>query len=218
MVKIEHQGEPTEPQPRNRGRAQEGVRTRARMVDAGLATLIQEGYAGTSARAIATRGGFNPALVFYHYGSVDHLLLAALDKSSQERIERYRDLLSSAVPPDELVREAANLFRQDVEGGHVIAVTELIGASFGRPELRAELVARIRPWLELTSDAIQHQLALSPISALAPAAAPAAFAIVSLYLGLNMLTRLEPDLSQVEALFELAEQLSHLVARARPES
>jgi len=188
------------------------------MVEAALATLIEEGYAGTSARAIATRGGFNPALTFYHYGSVDQLLLAALDKSSQERLERYRGLASSAVPPHELVRAAANLFREDVEGGHVVAVTELIGASLGRPELRAELVARMRPWLELTSEAIRRHLAGSPLSALAQVAEPAAFAVVSLYLGLNVLSRLEPDLSQVEVLFELAEQLSHLVPRAAPAS
>jgi AcrR family transcriptional regulator len=184
------------------------------MVDAALATLIQEGYARTSARAIAQRSGLNPALTFYHYGSVDELLLAALDKSSQERLERYRCLLASEIPPPELVREAANLFREDVEGGHVIVLTELIGASLGRPELRAELVARMRPWLELTSDAIRGRLGESPLSAFEQVAEPAAFALVSLYLGLNMLSRLERDASQVEALFELAEQLSLLVPRA----
>ncbi len=215
MVKMKKEGAGAEPR-RGRGRVGEGVRTRARMVEAALATLIQAGYAGSSARAIATRGGFNPALVFYHYRGVDQLLLAALDSSSQERIERYRGLLARSVSPDELVREAGTLFRQDIEGGHVIAVTELIGASLGRPELRAELVARMRPWLELTSEAIQLRLAESPLSALASAADPAAFAIVSLYLGLNILSRLEPDLSQVDALFQLAEQLSHLMPGAAP--
>lgn len=188
------------------------------MVDAALATLIQEGYAGTSARAIAKHGGFNPALTFYHYGSIDQLLLAALDKSSEVRLERYRGLLSSGVSPPELVREAANLFREDVEGGHAIVLTELIGASLGRPELRAELVARMRPWLELTSEAIRRELRESPFSALGQVAEPAAFAVVSLYLGLNTLSRLEDDVSQVEALFDLAEQLSHLVMPARGDS
>src|SRR5262249_50709791 len=123
----------TEPRS-SRGRAEEGVRTRARMVDAALQTLIEEGYAGTSARVIAARGTFNPALVFYHYGGVDELLLAALDASSEERMARYRDAMSQPGTPEELVRRAAELFRQDVEGGHVIAVTELIGASLSKPE------------------------------------------------------------------------------------
>src|SRR5262249_44610374 len=83
----------TEPRS-SRGRAEQAVRTRARMVDAALQTLIEEGYAGTSARVIAARGTFNPALVFYHYGGVDELLLAALDASSEERMARYRDAMS----------------------------------------------------------------------------------------------------------------------------
>ena len=53
---------------------------RGRIVDAAIQTLISCGYANTSARAIATTGGFSPALVFYHFGSVDALLLAVLDR------------------------------------------------------------------------------------------------------------------------------------------
>lgn len=188
------------------------------MVDAALTTLIHEGYAGTSARAIAECGAFNPALTFYHYGSVDRLLLAALDKSSQARLERYRAVLSRDTPPPELVREAAQLFREDIEGGHVIVLTELIGASLGRPELRVELVARMRPWLELTSEAIVRAVRESEFSAFERVAEPAAFAVVSLYLGLNVLSRLERDVSQVEALFDFAEQLSRLATRARGDS
>src|SRR6266508_500568 len=135
---------------RPRGRAEEGVRTRARMVDAALQTLIEEGYAGTSARAIAARGQVNPALVFYHYGGVDELLLAALDKSNAKRLERYREAISKPGTPDGVVRRAAELFREDIEGGHVTAVTEMIGASLSKPQLRTALVERMQPWLELT--------------------------------------------------------------------
>ena len=181
------------------------------MVDAALQTLIEEGYAGTSARAIAARRQLNPALVFYHYGGVDKLLLAALDKSSAERLERYREAMAKPGTPDELVRRAAELFRQDIEGGHVTAVTEMIGASLSKPQLRSELVTRMRPWLELTQQLLERLLGTSPLAAFTPAAEPAAFAIVSGYLGLNMLSRLMPDLSQTESLFQLLEQLAHLV-------
>ena len=59
---------------------------RGRIVDAALHTLTSTGYANTSVRAIATTGGFSPALVFYHFGSVDALLLAVLDRISGERL------------------------------------------------------------------------------------------------------------------------------------
>jgi AcrR family transcriptional regulator len=181
------------------------------MVDAALQTLIEDGYAGTSARAIAARAQLNPALIFYHYGGVDDLLLAALDKSSTERLERYREAISRPGRPDELVRRAAELFRQDIEGGHATAVTEMIGASLSKPQLRSELVTRMRPWLELTQQALERLLGNSPLAAFTPAAGPASFAIVSSYLGLNMLSRLMPNLRQAEALFQLLEQLAELV-------
>jgi AcrR family transcriptional regulator len=199
MVKRSGEGTP-------RGRSEEGVRTRARMIEAAFETLVSEGYAGTSARAIAARGRFNPALVFYHYGGVDELLLAALDASSAQRLHRYREALAEPGAPDELVRRAAGLFREDVEGGHVTAVTELIGASLAKPELREELVARMRPWLELTRQMLER----SPAPIAGSGAEPAAFAIVAGYLGLNLLSRLMPDLEQTEALFRLLERLATL--------
>jgi AcrR family transcriptional regulator len=181
------------------------------MVDAALQTLIEEGYAGTSARVIAARGEFNPALVFYHYGGVDELLLAAIDKSSGERMSRYREAMWEPGRPDELVRRAADLFRQDVEGGHVIAVTELIGASLSKRELRAEVISRMRPWLELVQEVLDRELGRSPFRTLAPATEPAAFAIVAAYLGLNMLTRFMPDRRETDALFQLLEQFARLL-------
>src|SRR5947208_16019504 len=54
-----------------------GEATRKRIVMAAVETLKQEGFAGTSARAVARTGGFNQALVFYHFGSMTELLLAA---------------------------------------------------------------------------------------------------------------------------------------------
>ena len=55
------------------------VGTRRLLIDAAIETLKSEGYAGASARAIAERAGSNQGLIFYHFGSVANLLLAALD-------------------------------------------------------------------------------------------------------------------------------------------
>ena len=196
---------------RSRGRAEEGVRTRRRLLEAALETLIEEGYSGASARAIAARGGLNPALVFYHFGGVDELLLAALDKSSSERLDRYRAAVATAGASDELVRRAAELFREDIQGGHVTAVTEMMGASLAKPELRSELLKQMQPWLELTQQIVERALSDSPFAAFKSAAEPVAFAIVAGYLGLNMLSRLMPDQQQTDALFQLLEQVARLM-------
>ena len=193
----------------SRGRAEEGARTRARLVEAALRTLIEEGYAGSSARAIAGRAGLNPALVFYHFGRVDDLLLAALDRSSAERLERYRMETAELSDAGDFIRRIADLFREDVEGGHVTALTEMIGACLSRPHLRAELVIRIQPWTEFVEGVLERVLERSHLPVQIPTAEPA-FAIAAGYLGLNLLSRLLPDFDQTERLFELVAQLARL--------
>jgi AcrR family transcriptional regulator len=63
--------------------------TRQALVSAAVQVLRQEGFAAATARTIASRAGCNQALVFYHFGSVVDLLLAALDAVSEERRRRY---------------------------------------------------------------------------------------------------------------------------------
>ena len=63
--------------------------TRAKLIEAAIETLKAEGFAGSSARAIAERAGVNQGLIFYHFDSVANLLLAALDSVSARRMEHY---------------------------------------------------------------------------------------------------------------------------------
>src|SRR5438067_11654036 len=129
-------------------RPRDPERTKAEMVEAALQTLRSEGFVGTTARAIAERGGFNQALIFYHFGGVNQLLLAALDASSAERMERYRAALAKTTTLDGLIRAAARLYREDVDGGHVTIVSVLTGASLAHPELAPAVTERMKPWLE----------------------------------------------------------------------
>ena len=52
------------------------------IIESALATLRDEGFAGATSRAIARRGAFNQALIFYHFGSLENLLVAALEQTS----------------------------------------------------------------------------------------------------------------------------------------
>ena len=70
--------------------SQAGGGTKATIVEAALETLKTRGFAGTSAREIAKIGNFNQALIFYHFGSVQNVLLAALDLVSARRMSAYR--------------------------------------------------------------------------------------------------------------------------------
>ena len=191
--------------------ARDPARTRAGLVEAALATLKHEGYSGTTARAIAARAGVNQALVFYHFGGVDRLLLAALDASAAERLERYRSALAEAATPAEKVAVARRLYREDVEGGHVTVIAELVAASLAEPTLRPLLLERMRPWLELTEQVLTE---IAGSTALADLVRPAeaAQALVALYFGLNLLSRLDPASAHAEALFDALERVAPLLA------
>ena len=95
----------------------QGTDIRTRIIDAAFETVRAEGMARASARAVARKGGFNQALIFYHFGSVNDLLLAALDRSADARMARYREVLGGA-SPDEFVTLARRLYEEDVESGH----------------------------------------------------------------------------------------------------
>src|ERR1700760_2201120 len=77
--------------------------TRTKLVDAAIETLRSDGYTGSSARAIAERAGLNQGLIFYHFGSVAGLLLAALDTVSDRRMAQYGAAVDKVGSPTELV-------------------------------------------------------------------------------------------------------------------
>src|SRR5688572_31369531 len=80
------------------------------IVKAALETVREEGFAGASSRAIARRGGFNQALIFYHFGSLEGLLVAALRQTSEQRLARYRAAIGPIDTLEELVPAMADLW------------------------------------------------------------------------------------------------------------
>src|SRR5471032_1874678 len=89
--------------------------TRQALVDAAIESLRFDGFAGASARAIAARARSNQSLVFYHFGSVAELLLAALDEVSARRLERYTIAVAESATPARLVTAATEIFREDLD-------------------------------------------------------------------------------------------------------
>src|SRR6478736_2500735 len=83
--------------------------TRRALVDAAIESLRHDGFAGASARTIAARAGVNQSLVFYHFGSVAELLLAALDEVSARRLARYSATVDGVHDPYALVAAATEI-------------------------------------------------------------------------------------------------------------
>jgi AcrR family transcriptional regulator len=195
-----------------------GAATRQRIIEAALETLKTEGFAEASSRAIARTGGFNPALIFYHFGSLDELLLAALDNTSADRLERYREAIENAQTLRELIDAAGAVYEEDRDSGHMTVVAQMIAASIAKPELAPAMVSRMEPWIDLAEEGLGKALTRIEAPDLVPVR-ELAYAFVTFYLGLNLLTHLDEDRARTDALFERLRSLTPLLAQLeRPPS
>jgi len=181
--------------------------TRERLIRAALKTLTQEGFFGTTARAIARSGKLNQALIFYHFGSVDRLLLAALDATSRDRLERYRTELAGITRLSDLVEAMARLYKEDVLSGHVTAVQEMVAGGSSMPALRKDVLARMEPWVEFAREVIARVTAGTVVEKLVPVD-DLAFSSVALYFGIETITNLGGDRSRAETLFATGRRLA----------
>lgn len=163
---------------------------RARIVDAALRTLRAEGYAGVSVRAIAATGEFSPALVFYHFGSVDALLLAVLDRVSGERLTRYQLRLRDASSLATLAAAMEELYTEDLQLGQLTAVQEIVGAMAFDARLGPEIVVRMQPWMTFAEQLVTRIVAGSALAGLVDPAVIGS-AVIALYLGLEIVARMQ---------------------------
>jgi AcrR family transcriptional regulator len=192
------------------GTTERSTNTRRALIAAAIETLKENGFSGASARAIAERAGLNQGLIFYHFGTVANLLLAALDAVSDDRMVRFSAAIEKVSSPNHLMDVAAQIFREDLDTGHVTVLVEMIAGASSTPGLGAEVAARIGPWISFTKDAIDTTFGESPFAALLPAD-DVAYTIVALFLGLEMLTHLDGDRERALTIFGRAQQLATML-------
>ncbi|MFC5907220.1 TetR/AcrR family transcriptional regulator [Streptacidiphilus monticola] len=171
--------------------------TRRALIAGAIATLREVGHAKASAREIAGRAGCNQALVFYHFGSVNGLLIAALDHVAEQRRARYQALVDDAKGLGGLAQAARQVFEEDLTAGHTAVLLELLAAAQTDPQLRPQVAERLRPWREFASDAVRGTL----LGRLLPAD-ELAHAVVAMYLGLELLAAVDGDPAPARALFD----------------
>jgi AcrR family transcriptional regulator len=184
--------------------------TKNRIVEAAIETLKRRGFAGASARAIAVQGGFNQALIFYHFGTLHRLLLAALDRTSAERLQSYRRAVASAGSLEDLLDVAAAVYAEDLRSGHIKVLAEMIAGASSAPELGPEIVRRVEPWIDFAAAQIGRALKGSGVEGIVPAR-DAAYALVAQYLGIELLSHLQGDTAAADSLFNVAGNIGRLL-------
>ena len=108
---------------------------------------------------------------------------------------------------------ATEIFREDLDEGYVTVLVEMIAGAASSPALGEQVAARIAPWRAFAQGAIEATISDSPLASLVPVA-DAVYAVVALYLGLEMLSHLDGDRTPALALFDQASQLAAFFAGA----
>jgi AcrR family transcriptional regulator len=189
--------------------------TKLTIAQAALETLLTSGFAGASAREIAAAGSFNQALIFYHFGSIEKLLLAALELVSARRMSAYRARFEQAQTFPELASLARAIYAEDLENGYVTVLGEMVAAGVTNAELGRAVAACLDPWLDMVEDKLRGLVAGSLFESMIPSR-DVAFAIIALYLGIDMLGHLEGSHARAESLLDLGVRYAPLISALLP--
>lgn len=185
--------------------------TRQGLVEAAIDALRDVGFAGASARAIASRAGSTQSQVFYHFGTVVDLLLAALDEVSERRMKIYAPLLESATSPSELLETARTVILSDLESGDLKVLVEMVAGAQTVPGLAEKVAERLTPWYAFAEAAVNKASAGSPLRSLLPVG-DIAHAVVAGILGLELLASLDADRTRATALLDHAAGIALLMS------
>ncbi|MGY1623070.1 TetR/AcrR family transcriptional regulator [Geodermatophilus sp. SYSU D00965] len=159
------------PGPRSRSARTAG--SRALILDAAVACLVEEGYAGASTLAVQARAGVSRGRLLHHFPNRAELLVAAAEHLSTTLLaavrERAAALMADQPAGPERVDRAIDLMWATFQEPPFRAATELWTAARTDPELRAALRAeerRLRAAIRAVADEIWGpEIAAAPLYA-----------------------------------------------------
>ena len=120
--------------------------------------LVREGAAGISTRRLAQEAGQNHGLVHYYFGSVDELLIQALERFTDRVLERQRAMYETDAPFAEKWRTAVGFIEEDLAAGYPKVWAELESLALHKPEMRERLRAVNDRWRTLLRDALAEAI------------------------------------------------------------
>jgi AcrR family transcriptional regulator len=168
------------------------VETKQRIIEATVETLNREGMMGTTARAIARAGGFNQALIYYHFESLEGLFFHVVEDVNRRRLAYFGPRLEQVSTLAELIEVAVELQSGVPEPADNSAVALLVAGWSPDSEMGPKVLASLRPWDDAVADAVRRITAGSSLAEMFPVD-ELSHAISALFLGLQLLSRLDRD-------------------------
>jgi len=126
------------PSPR-RTQQQRREETRARLLAATQAALVERGYAGATTTEVCRRAGVSQGALFKHFASKGELLAATTERLFANLIDAYRDSMPRLAGIDDRAAAAVQLLWDVFEDPRLLAAIELYGAARTDRDLAARL-------------------------------------------------------------------------------
>jgi len=143
-------------------KVEQGARSREALLDAAIELIADGGYTATGVDAIARRSGVVKSALYWHFGSKDGLLIAALERTAREWVAEFEASVVVKAEPTErlenMLQHVRNLFYERPERIRLI-LSALIERGPENAEVR-EGVARI---LGVMREAIARGMSVLPI-------------------------------------------------------
>ncbi|MGW8375041.1 TetR family transcriptional regulator [Streptomyces sp. ODS28] len=119
---------------------------RARILDAALDVIAEDGVAGVSHRKIAARAGVPLGSMTYHFSGIDGVLHEAFTRFSDRMVAVFEGALCGATTPAQVRRAVADLIHTLAEGPQrdLVLTQELYTLAARRPEYRSLTSAWMR--------------------------------------------------------------------------
>jgi len=120
------------PPRRRRSHAERSAATRARILDAVVAVIATDGFAGLTAQALTQRSGVTWGAVQHHFGDKDRLLRAVLEDSFERFAERLDGVDVAATTLAARAALFVDLAWEHFRGRHYRATFEILLNHLGR--------------------------------------------------------------------------------------
>jgi AcrR family transcriptional regulator len=195
--------------------------TRTKLVDGAIASLRDKGIAGTSARVIAAAAGVNQALIFYHFGSVDELIVAACLEGTTARVALYQAQFTEVTSFRQLLELGRELHTQERGAGNVAVLAQVLAGAQQDSNLATAAQRALSLWIAEIEATLVRLLKGSPIAAVASAEGLAR-GIAASFIGIELFDGVDREgaesaiasLEMLGVLVEVVEDLGPVARRA----
>lgn len=195
--------------PARRSQAQRRSQTVARIIEATVDCLIEQGYAGSSTIRIAREAGLSQGALFRHFPTRSALMIAVAQHIGDGLLQRFREDFQAWEGREDPVRLALTLLRRNCHERIHQAWFELQIAGRSDPELQAALAPIWQRNLEVTQSlAAQILPELATLSADFPVIVDL---MVSLFRGEALDGCLNADRRQNTARIDMAHRICQLL-------